>query len=104
MTSMGRCASSSFTFANMNTETDMSTLSRIQVLYCDEHGFSPSGMAMLTVVPASTTSSGGVRTPGGCARLTAGGSVTASFSRPTSSSGRFACSFSNFQVLSYIYP
>ncbi|KAF2179578.1 hypothetical protein K469DRAFT_300130 [Zopfia rhizophila CBS 207.26] len=103
MTSMGRCASSSCTFANMNTETDMSTLSGIQVLYCDEHGFSPSGMAMPTAVPASTTSGGEVRTTGG-AKPTAGGSATESFSRPTSSSGRFACCFSNFQVLSCIYP
>lgn len=57
MSVMTRCASTSCTFANMNTQTDMSILSGIQVQYCVDRGFSPAGMAMPTTVEALSTAS-----------------------------------------------
>ncbi|KAF2741091.1 hypothetical protein EJ04DRAFT_113689 [Polyplosphaeria fusca] len=52
-----RCASSSCTYANMNTQTDVDILSGIQVQYCADHSYSPEGMAMPTFVEAQSTDS-----------------------------------------------
>ncbi|KAF2865345.1 hypothetical protein BDV95DRAFT_257413 [Massariosphaeria phaeospora] len=55
--SITRCASSECTFANMNTATDVSVLSGIQVMYCADRGQSPAGMTMPSTVDAMPTGS-----------------------------------------------
>ena len=53
-----RCASTSCTFANMNTVTDVSILSGIQVQYCVDQNHSPSGMTVPSEAESATTESG----------------------------------------------
>jgi hypothetical protein len=57
MSLMTRCASASCTFANMNTQTDLDTLSVVQIQYCADRGFSPEGMTIPSTVEASPTGS-----------------------------------------------
>jgi hypothetical protein len=54
---MTRCASTSCTFANMNTATDISILSGIQVQYCVDRSHSPDGMALPSAASATPTES-----------------------------------------------
>ncbi|KAF1951102.1 hypothetical protein CC80DRAFT_576171 [Byssothecium circinans] len=62
--SMQRCASTSCTFSNMNTASDLSIMSGIQVLYCVDRGHSPEGMTVPSMTEARTTSrSGGNSSP-----------------------------------------
>ncbi|KAF2463443.1 uncharacterized protein BDR25DRAFT_347211 [Lindgomyces ingoldianus] len=81
---MTRCASTRCTFANMNTMTDMSTISAIQVLYCDDKGFSPAGMTLPSTIEAITTASGAMPTTQAATTTNPGSRQT--FGGPTSTS------------------
>ncbi|KAF1999100.1 hypothetical protein P154DRAFT_577253 [Amniculicola lignicola CBS 123094] len=58
ITSLKSCASLRCTFQNMNTQTDLDSLSAIQVQYCIDKGFSPAGMTVPSTVEAATTTAG----------------------------------------------
>ncbi|KAL5425782.1 hypothetical protein PMIN04_002395 [Paraphaeosphaeria minitans] len=72
VSSLERCASTSCTFADMNTATDVAVLSSIQLQYCVDRGLSPDGMTMPSTALAQTTeSSSSSESP-----LETGGSLT----------------------------
>ncbi|KAF2689209.1 hypothetical protein K458DRAFT_125212 [Lentithecium fluviatile CBS 122367] len=82
-----RCASTDCTFDNMNTATDVSILSGIQVQYCVDHSHSPSGMSLPSSAQATTTESSvsetGTTTGAGIS-TTETGTGTNTRARPTS--------------------
>lgn len=95
MESITRCASTSCTFANMNTETDVSTLSIVQVQYCADRGFSPAGMVVPSTARASPTgSSGSVDSQTATATATDSSTRT----RPTSGPAATSSCMSAFSV------
>ncbi|OAG05305.1 uncharacterized protein CC84DRAFT_1206740 [Paraphaeosphaeria sporulosa] len=71
--SLERCASTSCTFADMNTATDVSILSSIQLQYCVDRNLSPEGMTMPSTALAQPTESSSSESP-----LETGGSQTGS--------------------------
>lgn len=89
----------------MNTKTDVTAFSGIQVQYCVDRDHSPAGMTVPSTVEAETTSDGGsspsetggaFSTPEG---LSSAGSTTRS--RPSSGPSNTGSEYSLFYVFSY---
>jgi hypothetical protein len=92
MSSMTRCASTSCTFANMNTQTDVDRFSSIQVQYCADKGLMPSGMTLPSSVEAVPTATDETFATGTTVFTSLGatastGQGTSSITRPTTTRG-----------------